>query len=71
MTVDRECARQGINIKEDKKLRRLVAGDSVYDIYLLQMSQKGFGKYVSSTRILTDAEVISIFWRFSGWQVSG
>ena len=69
--VDRECARQGINIEEDKTLRRRVLGDSVYDIYFLQMSQEDFAKYVSSTGILTETEVISIFQKLNGLDVAG
>ena len=68
--VDRECARQGINIEEDKTLRRRILGDSVYDIYFLEMLHKDFTKYVSSTGILTDVEVISIFQHFGGLDVA-
>ena len=69
--VRRECARQGINIKEDKTLRRRVLGDNVYDIHFLQMSQEDFAKYVSSTGILTEMEVISIFQKLNGLDVAG
>ena len=69
--VDRECARQGINIEEDKTLRRRVLGDSVYDIYFLQMSQENFANHVSSTGILTEMEVISIFQKLNGMDVPG
>ena len=68
--VDRECARQGINIEEDKTLRRRVLGDSVYDIYFLEMSQEDFAKYVSSSKILKETEVIGIFQNFSGLDVA-
>ena len=68
--VDRECARQGVNIEEDKTLRRRVLGDSVYDIYFLQMSQEDFAKYVSSSGILKETEVIGIFQNFSGLDVA-
>ena len=68
--VDRECARQGINIEEDKTLRRRILGDSVYDIYFLNMLHEDFTKYVSSTGILTDVEVISIFQHFGGLDVA-
>ena len=69
--VDRECARQGVNIEEDKTLRRRVLGDSVYDIYFLEMTLENFGKHVSFTGILTQTEVIGIFQHFSGSQVAG
>ncbi|CAB4042988.1 BTB POZ domain-containing 6-like [Paramuricea clavata] len=69
--VDGECSRQGLNIEEDKMARRRVLGDSVYEIRFLEMSQEDFAKYVSSTRILTEAEVISIFQKFSGLDVAG
>ena len=68
--VGRKCARQGINI-EDKTLRRRVLGDSVYDIYFLEMSQEDFAKYVSSTGILTETEVISISQKLNGLDVAG
>ncbi len=68
--VDSECAKQGINIEEVKTARRRVLGDSVYNIRFLQMSQEDFAKHVSSTGILTDAEVISIFQKFSGLDVA-
>ena len=69
--VDRECARQAINIEEDKAVRRRVLGDSVYDIHFLQMPQKDFAKYVTSTGILTEMEIISLFHSFSGLEVAG
>ena len=59
--VDSECARQGINIEEDKTARRQVLGDSVYEIRFLAMSQEDFAKYVSTTGVLTDTEIVSIF----------
>ena len=68
--VDRECARQDISIEEDKTLRRRVLGDSVYDIYFLDMLHEDFTKYVSSTGILTDVKVISIFQHFGGLDVA-
>ena len=67
---DKECARQDINI-EDKTSRRCVLGDSVYDIDFLEMSLEDFTKYVSSTGILTDVEVISIFQHFGGSDATG
>jgi hypothetical protein len=69
--VDSECSRQGINIEEDKTARRRVLGDSVYEIHFLEMPQEDFAKYVSSTRILTEAEVISIFQKLNGLDVTG
>ena len=69
--VDRECTRQAINTEENKAVRRRVLGDSVYDIHFLQMPQKDFAKYVSSTGILTEMEIISIFHSFSGLEVAG
>ena len=59
-----------INTK-DKTLRRRVLGDSVYDIYFLEMTLEDFGKYVSFTENLTQTEVIGIFQHFSGSQVAG
>ena len=67
--VDRECVRQGISIEEDKTSRRRVLGDSVYDIHFLQMSQEDFANHVSSTGILTEMEVISIFQKLNGMDV--
>ncbi|CAB3989490.1 BTB POZ domain-containing 6-like [Paramuricea clavata] len=69
--TDSECARQGINIEEDKTARRRVLGDSVYEIRFLAMSQKDFAKHVSTTGILTDAESVSIFQKFNGLDVAG
>ena len=68
--VDSECARQGVNIEEDKTLRRRVLGDSVHDIYFLEMSQEDFAKYVSSSGILKETEVIGVFQNFSGLDVA-
>ena len=68
--VDSECAKQGINIEEDKTARRRVLGDSVYEISFLEMSLEDFTKYVSSAGILTETEVISIFQKFGGLDVS-
>ena len=36
--TDSECARQGINIEEDKAARRRVLGDSVYEVRFLEIS---------------------------------
>ena len=65
--VDDECARQGItDIDKNKTARRRVLDDSVYDIRFLDMSLEDFTKYVSSTGILTETEIISIFQEFGG-----
>ena len=69
--TDSECARQGINIEEDKTARRLVLGDSVYEIRFLAMSQEDFAKHVFTTGILTDTESVSIFQQFNGLDVAG
>jgi hypothetical protein len=69
--VDSECSRQGMNIEEDKTARRRVLGDNVYELRFLEMSQEDFAKYVSSTGILTEAELVSIFQKFSGLDVAG
>ena len=65
--TDSECARQGINIKEDKTARRRVLGDSVYEIRFLDMTQDDIFKYVSPTRILTGA----ILQKLAGLDVAG
>ena len=69
--VDSECSRQGINIEGDKMARRRVLGNSVYEIRFLEMSQEDFMKYVSSTEILTEKEVISISQKLNGLDVAG
>ena len=69
--VDSECARQGMNIQEDKAARRRVLGDSVYEIRFLAMSQEDFAKYVTTTGILTDAEIVPIFQTFNKLDVTG
>ena len=69
--TDSECARQRINIEEDKTARRRVLGDSVYEIRFLDMTQDDIVKYVSPTRILTDTEAISILQKLAGLDVAG
>ena len=69
--TDSECARQGINIEEDKTARRRVLGDSVYEIRFLEMTHEDIVKYVSPTRILTDTEAISILQKLAGLDVAG
>ena len=69
--VDRECARQGINIEEDKTSRRRMLGNSIHDIYFLEMSLQDFTNHVSSSGILTETEVIGIFQNFGGLKVAG
>ena len=54
--TDSECARQGINIEEDKTARRRVLGDSVYEILFLAMSQEDFAIHVSRTGMVTDRD---------------
>ena len=69
--TDRECAKQGINIEEDKTARRRILGDTVYEIPLLEMTQEDIVKYVSSTGILTDTEMICLFQKLCGLDVAG
>ena len=68
--TDSECARQGINIEEDKTARRRVLGDSVYEIRFLEMSQEEFAVHVSPTEVLTDTEMIRIFQKLYGLDVA-
>ena len=68
--IDGECARQGINIDEDKTARRCILGDSVYEICFLEMSQEDFAKHVSPTEILTDREMICLFQKLYGLDVA-
>jgi CRISPR/Cas system-associated protein Cas5 (RAMP superfamily) len=68
--ADSECARQGI-FKKNKMARRRVLGDNVHEIRFLAMSQEDFAKYVSTTGILTDAEIVCIYKKFSGLDVAG
>ena len=69
--TDNECARQGINIKEDKTARRRILGDGVYEIPFLEMSQENTVKYVSPTEILTDTEIVRILKKINGMDVVG
>ena len=59
--ADSECARQGINIEEDKTARRRILGDSVYEIRFPAMSQEDIVKYVSPAGILTETEMSCLF----------
>ena len=68
--TDSECARQGINIKEDKTARRRVLGDSVYEICFLEMSQEDIVKYVSPTELLTYKEIVCLFQKLYGLDVA-
>ena len=67
--TDNECARQSINIEDDKMARRRVLGGSLYEIRFLEMSQKDFAGFVLHTGILTDAEIVTFFKKFSGIDV--
>jgi hypothetical protein len=69
--VDNECARQGINIEDDKMARRRILGDSLYEIRFLVMSLEDFAKYVPPIGILSETEVISIFRAFGRVDVAG
>ena len=69
--ADSECSRQGINVEEDKTARRRILGDSVYEISFLEISLEDFTKYVSSTGILTETELVAIFQKFGGLDVAG
>ncbi|XP_028396060.1 BTB/POZ domain-containing protein 6-B-like [Dendronephthya gigantea] len=68
--VDSECARQGINTKEDKTARKRILGDIRYEIRFLDMSEHDFAEYVSTSEILTEKERLSIFHKFNGLDVS-
>ena len=68
--TDSECARQGINIEEDKTARRRILGDSVYEICFLAMSHEDILKDVSPTEILTDAENTRILKKLAGLDVA-
>ena len=67
--TDSECARQGINIEEDKTARRRVLADSVYDIRFLEMSQEDIMNYVSATAMLTDKEMACLLLKLCGLDV--
>ena len=69
--TDSECARQGINIEEDKTARRRILGDIVYEIPFLEMSQDDIVKYVSPTGILTYKEIVCILQKLVGLDVAG
>ena len=69
--TDSECARQGINPREDKTARRRILGDSVYEICFLEMSHENILKDVSPAGILTDTEAISILQKVVGLDVAG
>ena len=68
--TDSECARQGINIEEDKTARRRVLGDSVYEIRFLEMSYEDIAKYVSPTAMLTHTEIVCLFQKLCGLDVA-
>ena len=68
--TDNECARQGINIEEDKTARRRVLGDSVYEIRFLAMSQEDIVKYVSPTKLLTYKEIVCVLQKLYGLDVA-
>ena len=69
--TDSKCARQGINVEEDKTARRRILGDSVYEICFLEMSHENIVKYVSPTGILTETEMICFFQKLCGLDVAG
>ena len=69
--TDSECARQGINIEEDKTARRRILGDSVYEIRFPAMSQENILKDVAPTRILTDTEIVCILQKVVGLNAPG
>ena len=69
--TDIECARQGINIEEDKTARRRILGDGVYEICFLEMSHEDIVKYVSPTGILTETEMSCFFQKLYGLDEAG
>ena len=69
--TDSECAREGVNIEEDKTARRRILGDSLYEIRFLAMSQEDIVKYVTPTGMLLDTEAICILQKIVGLDVSG
>ena len=68
--TDSECARQGINIEEDKTVRRRILGNSVYEIGFLSMSQEDIVKYVSPTKLLTYKEIVCLLQKLYGLDVA-
>ena len=68
--TDSECARQGINIEEDKTARRRILGDSVYEIRFLAMSQEDFAIHVSPTGMLRETEIVCLFQKLYGLDVA-
>ena len=69
--TDSECARQGIIVEEDRTARRRILGDSVDEIRFLEMPHETIVKYVSPTGILTDTEMIGLFQKLCGLDVTG
>ena len=68
--TDNECARQGINIEVNKMARRDLLGDSLYEIRFLEMPKQDFATYASTSGMLTDAEIVTIFQKFNGLDVA-
>ena len=72
-----ECSRQEIEANAENK--RAVIGDAIYQIRFLSMTSLEFGQNVSQSGILTPAEVVLFYDRFSGgvertsevWNLSG
>ena len=69
--TDNECARQGIDIEDEKLARRGLLGDSVYEIRFLDMPEQDFATYASTSGMLTDSEIVAIFQTFNGLDVDG
>ena len=67
--TDSECAKQGINIEENKTARRHILGDSVYEIRFLAMSHENILKDIAPTGILTETETICILQKLLGLDV--
>ena len=68
--TDSECARQGINIEEDKTARRRIVGDSVHEFRFLAMSPENFAIHVSPTGMLTETEIVCLFQKLYGLDVA-
>ena len=64
-----QCTKSGVEATGEN--RRAVIGDALYQIRFPTMSQKEFGQNVSRSGLLTAEEALSIYDRFTGFELPG
>ena len=61
--INHQCSHQRLELTTEN--RRSVIGDAVYDLRLLALKEQAFAEHVSTSGLLTDAELVAVYEKFN------